>query len=118
MYQVIRSGALEEFYEIDPKDSWLIAACEKNIPIWTPGWEDCTLGNMLVALTREKNYYNERIEDIQIVKLGLEQMNFLIDWYKENSKDSEIGFFQIGGGIAGDFPICVVPLINQDIPAM
>ena len=115
MYQLIKSGALKEFYEIDPKDSWLIAACEKNLPIWTPGWEDSTLGNIFVALTRGRNYYNESIKNIQIVKSGLEQMSFLIDWYKENSKDTSIGFFQIGGGIAGDFPICVVPLIQQDL---
>jgi deoxyhypusine synthase len=115
MYQIIKSGALKEFYEIDPKDSWLIAACEKNLPIWTPGWEDSTLGNIFVALTRGRNYYNEKINNIQIVKSGLEQMSFLIDWYRENSKDSSIGFFQIGGGIAGDFPICVVPLIQQDL---
>jgi deoxyhypusine synthase len=115
MYQLIKSGALKEFYEIDPKDSWLIAACEKNLPIWTPGWEDSTLGNIFVALTRGRNYYGENIKNIQIVKSGLEQMSFLIDWYKENSKESSIGFFQIGGGIAGDFPICVVPLIQQDL---
>jgi len=117
MYQVIKSGSLKEFYQIDPKDSWLVAACEKNLPIWTPGWEDSTLGNIFVALTKEggRNYYNEQIKNIQIVKSGLEQMSFLIDWYKENSKDAAIGFFQIGGGIAGDFPICVVPLIQQDL---
>ena len=117
MYQVIKSGSLKEFYEIDPKDSWLIAACEKNLPIWTPGWEDSTLGNIFVALTKEggRNYYNEQINNIGIVKSGLEQMSFLIDWYKENSESNEIGFFQIGGGIAGDFPICVVPLIQQDL---
>jgi len=117
MYQVIKSGSLKEVYQIDPKDSWLIAACEKNLPIWTPGWEDSTLGNIFVALTKEggRNYYNEKINNIQIVKSGLEQMSFLIDWYKENSKNTAIGFFQIGGGIAGDFPICVVPLIQQDL---
>ena len=42
-------------------------------------------------------------------------MNYLIDWYLENTKQSSIGFFQIGGGIAGDFAICVVPLIRQDL---
>jgi len=117
MYQVIKSGSLKEFYQIDPKDSWLIAACEKNLPIWTPGWEDSTLGNIFVALTKEggRNYYNEQIKNIHTVKSGLEQMSFLIDWYKENSKNNSIGFFQIGGGIAGDFPICVVPLIQQDL---
>jgi len=115
MYQVIKSGSLKEYYQIDPKDSWLIAACEKNLPIWTPGWEDSTLGNIFVALTRGRNYYNEKINSILTVKSGLEQMSFLIDWYRENSKDSSIGFFQIAGGIAGDFPICVVPLIQQDL---
>ena len=115
MYQLINQGLLKEYYQIDPKDSWLIAACEKNLPIWTPGWEDSTLGNIFVALTKEKNYYNEQIKNIQIVKSGLEQMSFLIEWYKENSKNNSIGFFQIGGGIAGDFPICVVPLLQQDL---
>jgi len=115
IYQLISQDLLKEYYQIDPKDSWLIAACEKNLPIWTPGWEDSTLGNIFVALTKERNYYNENIKNIHIVKSGLEQMSFLIDWYKENSKDSSIGFFQIGGGIAGDFPICVVPLIQQDL---
>src|SRR5437899_13088856 len=38
----------------------------------------------------------------------------LAEWYRRISQDSSIGFFQIGGGIAGDFPICVVPMLNQD----
>ncbi len=117
IYQTIREGLLKQFYQIDPKNSWVIAACEKNIPIWTPGWEDSTLGNIFVALTkgRGKNYYGENIKSISIVKSGLEQMSFLIDWYLENTKKESVGFFQIGGGIAGDFPICVVPLIQQDL---
>ncbi|MCX8081937.1 MAG: deoxyhypusine synthase family protein [bacterium] len=110
MYQVIRSGDLEKYYQIDPKDSWVVAACEKNIPIFVPGWEDSTLGNMFVAQVKKKE-----IKEISIVKSGLETMDFLIDWYLANSKDTSIGFFQIGGGIAGDFPICVVPLIRQDM---
>lgn len=110
IYQVIRSGELEKYYEIDPKDSWVVAACEKDIPIFVPGWEDSTLGNMFVAQVKKGE-----VKDISIVKSGLETMDFLIDWYLENSKDTSIGFFQIGGGIAGDFPICVVPLIRQDL---
>jgi deoxyhypusine synthase len=117
MYQMIREGLLKEYYQIDPKDSWMIAAAEKNLPIWTPGWEDSTLGNIFVALTkgRGQNYYAENIKNIGIVKSGLEAMSTLIDWYLETSKNASIGFFQIGGGIAGDFPICVVPLIQQDL---
>ncbi|MFH1439585.1 MAG: deoxyhypusine synthase family protein [Candidatus Woesearchaeota archaeon] len=117
MYQILKEGLLTDEYQIDPKNSWLIAACEKNIPIFVPGWEDSTLGNIFVSLTRGRgqNYYEKNINNIGIVKSGLELMSFLIDWYLENSKNSSIGFYQIGGGIAGDFPICVVPLIQQDL---
>ncbi len=110
MYQIIRDGVLKEHYQIDPKDSWLIAACEKNLPIFIGGWEDSTLGNVFVA-----DYKRGNIKDTSIVKFGAESMAFLIDWYEATSKDSSIGFFQIGGGIAGDFPICVVPLLEQDL---
>jgi deoxyhypusine synthase len=110
MYQLIRNCNIREFFEIDPKDSWVYAACQRNLPIFTPGWEDSTLGNIFVA-----NVVRGDVGNIQVVKSGLEQMAALIDWYRQTSKDESIGFFQIGGGIAGDFPICVVPLILQDL---
>ena len=110
MYQLIRSGSIEKSYQIDPKHSWMVAACEKNIPIFTPGWEDSTLGNIFVS-----HVYTGELSNYQIYKSGLEAMAQLIDWYKANAKDESVGFFQIGGGIAGDFPICVVPLIHQDL---
>jgi deoxyhypusine synthase len=110
MYELIRSGMIKEYIQIDPKDSWMHAACEKNIPVFTPGWEDSTLGNILVA-----NMLRGDVSGFGMVKSGVEQMAALIDWYKATTKKSSVGFFQIGGGIAGDFPICVVPLIEQDL---
>ncbi len=110
MYQLIRDGVLKEHYQIDPKDSWMVAACEKNLPIFVGGWEDSTIGNVLVA-----DYKRGSLKNMAVIKSGLETMSLLIDWYKETSPKSSIGFFQIGGGIAGDFPICVVPLIEQDL---
>lgn len=110
MYQLIQHGAIKEHYQIDPKDSWVVAACEKQLPIFTPGWEDSTLGNIFVA-----NVIRRQVSTFQVVKSGVEQMAMLIDWYRANTRDSSLGFFQIGGGIAGDFPICVVPLIQQDL---
>ena len=110
MYQLLRSGVINEHFQIDPKDSWILAACEKNIPIYTPGWEDSTLGNIFVA-----NVMRKEVSDYSVVKAGVEQMADLVGWYQENSQKESIGFFQIGGGIAGDFPICVVPLIIQDL---
>ncbi|MAH33485.1 deoxyhypusine synthase [archaeon] len=110
MYMLIDEGTLEKYYEIDPKDSWVIAACEAKIPIFTPGYEDSTLGNVYAA-----QVIKGVVSNPHVVKNGIEQMAHLVEWYKENSKDNSIGFFQIGGGIAGDFPICVVPLIQQDL---
>jgi len=110
MYELIRNGDLKEFYQIDPKDSWMVAACEKNLPIFTPGWEDSTLGNVYVSQKLKGH-----IKDLSGVKSGLEMMESLIGWYRENTKKNGVGFFQVGGGIAGDFPICVVPLIQQDL---
>jgi len=110
LYESIKSGALKEHYQIDPKNSWLVAAAEKNLPIFVPGWEDSTLGNMFVS-----EYMQGNIKSLETVKSGLYYMRDLIKWYKKESKKSSIGFFQIGGGIAGDFPICAVPLIKQDL---
>jgi deoxyhypusine synthase len=110
IYQLIREGLLEDEYEIDPKDSWVVAACEKDIPVFTPGWEDSTLGNVFVS-----NVIKKKLSSYSVVKSGPEQMDYLIAWYKENTQQNSIGFFQIGGGIAGDFAICVVPLIQQDL---
>lgn len=110
MYQMLLSGDLEASYQIDPKNSWLLAAAQKNLPIFTPGIEDSTLGNIFVS-----NYIQGNIKSLDTIKSGLHQMNKLISWYQEVTKDNSMGFFQIGGGIAGDFPICVVPLISQDL---
>ena len=109
-YELIRSGKLKKFYQIDPRDSWVVSACKRNLPIFTPGWEDSTIGNVVVARRKQGIF-----KDFNFIKTGLEQMDYLIDWYLENTKKTSIGFFQIGGGIAGDFPICVVPLIRQDL---
>ncbi len=111
MYKLLASGELKQYYEIDLKNSWVFAAMEKNLPIFTPGWEDSTLGNIFVA-----NNILGNVSRMSVVKSGVEQMALLVDWYREQSKrGGSIGFFQIGGGIAGDFPICVVPLIIQDL---
>ncbi len=109
MYEMLRSGVLEQYYEIDPKDSWMLAAAEKNLPIVVPGWEDSTMGNIFASycVTGELKP--------QTVKSGIEYMTFLADWYTDNAGSEGIGFFQIGGGIAGDFPICVVPMLHQDL---
>ena len=110
MYQILLSGELEPHYQIDPKNSWLLAAAQKNLPLFVPGWEDSTLGNMCVAAKRKGE-----LASTSVVRGGLETMDALIDWYQACSKEHDVGFFQIGGGIAGDFPICVVPLIEQDL---
>ena len=139
MYQLLLEGRVRDSYQIDPAGSWLLAAAEKNLPIFVPGWEDSTLGNIFVS-----HVLSGQLSNYQIVKSGLETMAELARWYVqtttgktleelpavEASEDHDavhmraipadqaratVGFFQIGGGIAGDFPICVVPMIHQDL---
>jgi len=109
MYQMLKSGVLEQYYEIDPKNSWMLAAAEKNLSIIVPGWEDSTMGNIFAS------YCLKGELQTSTVKSGIEYMTWLADWYTDNAGDQGIGFFQIGGGIAGDFPICVVPMLYQDM---
>ncbi len=107
-YQLLRTKKLD--FQVDPKHSWLLAAAEKNLPIIVPGWEDSTNGNMFVAARMQGV-----LESYSPMKSGLEYLQYLAGWYVEEQKRCDIGFFQIGGGIAGDFPICVVPMLSQDL---
>jgi deoxyhypusine synthase len=110
LYQIFDGGELTHEYEIPLEDSWLYSAYQKGLPIFVPGWEDSTLGNIYAA-----HCMNGDIKSIESVKSGIYYMIELANWYMATSKVSDIGFFQIGGGIAGDFPICVVPMLEQDL---
>jgi deoxyhypusine synthase len=110
IFKVLRSGKLKQHYQIDPANSWLLAAAEKNIPMVVPGWEDSTLGNMFAA-----SIIRGDVKKATTMRSGAEYMVDLAAWYQSTAVKSSIGFFQIGGGIAGDFPICVVPMIHQDL---
>ncbi len=110
-YQILLSGELEQYYQIDPKNSWMLEAAKKNLPIFVPGWEDSTLGNIYSG-----HVISGDIKNVHTVKTGIQYMIELADFYTNTATDeSTIGFFQIGGGIAGDFPICVVPMLHQDL---
>jgi len=110
LFRILRECRLKEFYEIDPADSWMMAAAQKNLPMFVPGWEDSTLGNIYAARN-----ITGAINNVHTIRSGIEYMVELANWYRTESQHSSIGFFQIGGGIAGDFPICVVPMLNQDV---
>ncbi len=110
LYRLLLSGKLEKSYQIDPKNSWMLAAAQKNIPIIVPGWEDSTLGNIYAS-----HVIRGDIKNVHTVRTGIEYMMELATWYQETAPKSSVGFFQIGGGIAGDFTICVVPMLRQDM---
>ena len=110
LFRILRECRLRKFYEIDPADSWMMAAAQKDLPLFVPGWEDSTLGNIYAA-----RCITGAISDVHTARSGIEYMIELAEWYGRVSRESSIGFFQIGGGIAGDFPICVVPMLNQDV---
>jgi deoxyhypusine synthase len=99
MYKILESGVLKKEYQIDPKNSWLLAAMEKKLPMFVPGWEDATLGNMYAG-----HCISGDVKKVHTVRTGIEYMIELAEWYTKTTETSSIGFFQIGGGIAGDFP--------------
>ena len=106
-YELLNNEVLKSDYEAQPEDSWLLAAAQINLPLFVPGWEDSTLGNIFAAHCLEGEIRPETIKN------GIEYMIQLAKWYE--SRTESLAFLQIGGGIAGDFPICIVPLLNQDL---
>jgi len=96
----------------NPEESWLLAAGEAGIPVYTPGWEDSTTGNMFAAAV-----FRGELPHHGAVVTGTAQMVHLMRWYRDNMQEGapSVGFFQIGGGIAGDFAICAVPALIQDL---
>ena len=109
-YQLLRNGGLRRHYQIDPKNSWMLAAAKRNVPIVVPGWEDSSLGNLFAAALIRGD-----LKCPHTVRSGIEYMTWLSDFYVRTTRRHSFGMFQIGGGIAGDFPICVVPMLHQDL---
>jgi deoxyhypusine synthase len=113
LFDLLDDESLAEHYQIDPANSWMLAAKEKGIPVFAPGWEDSTTGNIFAA-----NVMMGRVPTHSCVRSGTEQFQQLVEWYLDNhgaGGHPSVGFFQIGGGIAGDFAICTVPCITQDL---
>lgn len=123
LFDVLRDPTLAQHYQIPEGDSWMLAAMNNGIPVYSPGWEDSTTGNMFAAAC-----WRGDVATHGVVKSGTEQMESLMRWYLENSgynamkkagtakpDHPSVGFFQIGGGIAGDFAICAVPTMVQDL---
>ena len=96
-------------YQGKPEECWLLAAAKANIPIVVPGYEDSTFGNIFAGHVKAGE------ASALIAKSGVEYMGAFYDQYTEMSAGAGVGFFQIGGGIAGDFPICVVPSLKYDM---
>lgn len=110
MFRILDEPDLKQHYQIPVEHSWMMAAKEAGIPVFSPGIEDSTLGNMFAA-----RVIDGTVKSHNALKSGTAQMEHLVKWYRETSQGQNIGFFQIGGGIAGDFAICAVPLLIQDL---
>ena len=109
-FRILQAPELEKSFQIDVRDSWLYAAMQRDLPLFVPGWEDSTLGNMYAG-----HCIAGDVKNVHTVRTGIEYMISLAEWYTKTSRETPLGFFQIGGGIAGDFPICVVPMLRQDL---
>lgn len=115
--RLFADGLIKPDPKANPSDCWTFAAYEKNIPIVIPGFEDSTMGNIFASYTYDGKYRSDDGPRLSphIMKTGLEYFTWMYDWYMKESKDAPIAFLQLGGGIAADFPICVVPSIKHDL---
>ena len=107
-YELIQNVDAKD-YQGNPDECWLLAAAKANIPIVVPGYEDSTFGNIFASHVKHGEC------SASIAKSGIEYMGEFYDQYTKMSEGAGVGFFQIGGGIAGDFPICVVPSLKYDM---
>ncbi|NDY58702.1 deoxyhypusine synthase family protein [Desulfovibrio sulfodismutans] len=111
MYDLLDQPGIQDHFQVPAEHSWVLAAKEKGLTIYSPGFEDSTLGNIFCS-----EVISGRVKNHGAVRHGTEQMQKLAEWYTAMGKaGTPIGFFQIGGGIAADFPICVVPMLIQDL---
>lgn len=110
IFELLDDPTLAEHFQVPPEHSWMLAAKQAGIPVYVPGFEDSTLGNIFAA-----RVYEGVVSSHSAYLSGTAQMERLVRWYEATQVDSPIGFFQIGGGIAGDFAICAVPLMIQDL---
>ena len=100
-----------DLHEGNAEECWLLAAARAKLPVVVPGYEDSTFGNIFASHVKLGEC------SAGVAKSGIEYMGAFYDQYRELSSGAGVGFFQIGGGIAGDFPICVVPSIKYDLEA-
>ena len=108
LYGLLNDGVLDECFEADPDSSWLLAAAKNDLMLVVPGWEDSTLANIMAS-----HVISGSLKSTDIVRNGVDYMLRFSEWYR--AQTCPVGFLQVGGGIAGDFPICTVPMLRQDL---
>ena len=108
LYGLLNDGVLDESFQADPDTSWLRAAAKDDLMLVVPGWEDSTLANIMAS-----HVLSGSLKSIDFIRSGVDYMLRFAAWYRSQTRP--VGFLQVGGGIAGDFPICVVPLLHQDL---
>lgn len=107
----------------NPRDCWLYQAWLHKIPIFVPGYEDSTMGNIFTYYCFNgthpflKRYKQRKPINNDVVLPGTAYMHSLVQMYMNatrGGKKNWLAFLQLGGGIAADFPICVVPHLKKD----
>ena len=90
MYKMLNSGVLKQYYQIDPKNSWMLAAAERNLPIIVPGWEDSTMGNIFTSyvIKGEISNFSASQPGYRRVYLIFEDLQNQNDFYAEGSYES------------------------------
>src|SRR5260370_32630165 len=93
-YRILKDDRLKQYYQIDPEDSWLYAAMQKELPTFVPGWEDWTWGNMYAGHCSSAD-----VRNVHTVLTWIEYMIWLTAWDTATSATSSLRLCQLASAI-------------------
>ncbi len=119
-FQLFETQRIRPDPAADEGHCWLYQAWKHGVPVYVPGWEDSTMGNIFTHACYAGHHEFLKAFRLEtpvfsgVVRPAFEYMHHLAEWYMTVTKERKLAFLQLGGGIAADFPICVVPHLKKD----
>ncbi|MEX1363074.1 MAG: deoxyhypusine synthase family protein, partial [Nannocystaceae bacterium] len=79
LWDLLDDPQVRSRFALPAEDSWVLAARERGVPIFTPGWEDSSLGNAFSAFVMKGDLPHHRC-----IMPGTEVMTRLMRWYLDH----------------------------------
>ncbi len=119
-FQLFEHNLIKADPATSAEDCWLYQAWKHKVPVYVPGAEDSTMGNIFAQLCYKgkdkflSKYKEKKPLSLSIIKHSFEYMHHLAETYMKIATKRAVAHLQLGGGIAADFWICVIPHLKKD----